>query len=119
MVRSRCFLSGPTKNFSLQNGEKIEGKKWGCLIDKNVLMHLHMGFVRTLLFSLFFFSFLLDVALFFPSSWTLSPIFFFLDLSVHCSYFFFSFAFFCVFFFLVVCHFFCFTWASFLTMVHE
>ena len=30
-----CFLPGPTKNFSPQNGEKTKGRKWGYLMDEN------------------------------------------------------------------------------------
>ena len=52
MVRPRCFLPGPTKKFSPQNGEKTKGRKCGCLMDKNA----HVQFI--------FFFFLLAEILF-------------------------------------------------------
>ena len=52
------------QKFSPQNREKTKERKWGCLMDKNAHMQLHMGFIRTLLFFTFFFSFLLDIASF-------------------------------------------------------
>ena len=61
MVGPKCLLHGPMKMFSPKNGEKTEEKKWGCLMEKNALVYLHMGIVRTLLFFTFFF---LDVASF-------------------------------------------------------
>ena len=49
------------QKFSPQNREKTKERKWGCLMDKNAYVQLHMGFIRTLLFFTFFF----------PSSWKL------------------------------------------------
>ena len=45
------FLLKPTKKFSLQNGEKIEGRKWSCLIDKNTHV-LSLSFFPCLFFVL-------------------------------------------------------------------
>ena len=57
MMGPRYFLFRPTKKFSSQNEEKIEGRKWNCLIDENAHIHSHMSFNRKLLFFTFFFTF--------------------------------------------------------------
>ena len=54
MVEPKCIIPGSTKTFSSQNGEKTEGRKWSCLMDENTHVHLHMGFIRMLLFFTFF-----------------------------------------------------------------
>ena len=79
MVEPRCFLLGPTKKFSPQNGKKIEEKNWtsffgqkfSCATKQRRQAHvqLHMGLSTLLCFIFFFcFSLLLDVDLgiFFP-----------------------------------------------------
>ena len=45
------------KKFSSQIGEKIERRKWGYLIDKNVHVHLHMGNSSNSIFFFFLISF--------------------------------------------------------------
>ena len=65
MVEPRCIIFGHTKKFFPQNEEKTKRIKLSCLMDENAHMHLHMGFIRTLLFfTIFtiFFPFLMDVA---------------------------------------------------------
>ena len=57
MVGPRCIISGPTKMFFPQNKEKTKRRKVCCLMDENAHMHLHMGFIRTLLFFTFFTNF--------------------------------------------------------------
>ena len=71
MIGSRCFLSKPTKIFSLQNLEKTEWKIIFFLIDKNdhvdilqvafIYLFIYFSFPldSTLPFSFFFFSFFL------------------------------------------------------------
>ena len=49
----RCFLPDPTKEFSPQNGEKIEGKNWTSFLDKNANVQLHMALPTLLFFFLF------------------------------------------------------------------
>ena len=89
-----CFLSRLTKNFSLQNWEKIKGRNWTSFLDENTHVQLHMACPRCS-YVLFFFFLLLDVA---SSSFLF--IFFKLGQLVQCSYYFlffsFSFALFCV-----------------------
>ena len=43
MVGPGCFLPRPTKKFPPQNGEKTEGRKGGCLMDKNTYVQVQMG----------------------------------------------------------------------------
>ena len=54
----KSFLPRLTKMFFVQNWEKIEERKWDCLMDENAHVHLHMGFVHIYsINSFFFFSF--------------------------------------------------------------
>ena len=63
-----CFLSWPTKKFSLQNWEKIERKKPMKWASKNILkIHFQVSNVLAFYFFPFIFSsFLIDVDFFFP-----------------------------------------------------
>ena len=68
MIGPECFLFELTKKFSLKNGEKIEGRKRGCLMDKNA----HIQFIFFFLLGMwplslffFFFSFFLFWIFFF------------------------------------------------------
>ena len=68
MVELRCFLPGPTKKFSPQNGEKIEEKNWTSFFGQKFPCAIAHGLVyvtllHTFFFFLFSFSFLLDVNL--------------------------------------------------------
>ena len=90
MVGSRCFLPGPIKKFSLQNGEKTEERNWASFLDENAHVQLHMDFTHVAFLYTFFF--LLDVS-FFPLGRCLPPLlpFFFSLLDVACLFFFLSF----------------------------
>ena len=62
----KSFLPKLTKMFFVQNWEKIEERKWDCLMDENAHVRLHMGFVHIYsLNSFFFFFFHLHVHHFF------------------------------------------------------
>ena len=90
MVGSRCFLPGPTKKFSLQNGEKTEERNWASFLDENAQVQFHMDFTHVAFLHTFF-----PLWRFFFSSWTLpassSSFFFFSLLDVACLFFFLSF----------------------------
>ena len=53
MVGPVYFLSRLTKKFSLQNGEKTEERKSGCLMDENVYGQSSSSFLLLLLFCAF------------------------------------------------------------------
>ena len=69
MVESKCFLPGPTKKFSLQNGEKIEEKNWTSFVGQKfpcasrATQTNPCAIVYVALLHFFCFSFLLDVDL--------------------------------------------------------
>ena len=90
MMGSRCFLPGPIKKFSLQNGEKTEERNWASFLDENAHVQLNMDFTHVAFLHTFFF--LLDVS-FFPLGRCLPPLlpFFFSLLDVACLFFFLSF----------------------------
>ena len=69
MVRPRCFLPEPTKKFSPQNGDKIEGRNWASFLDENAHMQLHMSFIHVAVLHTFFFFFFF----FFPLGHCLPP----------------------------------------------
>ena len=60
MVGPMCFLPGPTKKFSLQNGEKTKERNWASFLDENAHVQLHMDFTHVAFLHTFFF--LLDIA---------------------------------------------------------
>ena len=67
-MEPKCFLPGPTKKFSPQNGEKIEEKNWTSFFGQKFPCAIAHGLVyvtllHTFFFFLFSFSFLLDVNL--------------------------------------------------------
>ena len=67
-MEPKCFLPGPTKMFSPQNGEKIEEKNWTSFFGQKFPCAIAHGLVyvtllHTFFFFLFSFSFLLDVNL--------------------------------------------------------
>ena len=104
------------QKFSPKNREKTKERKWGCLMDKNAHVQLHMGFIRTLLFFTFFFSFLLDIA-------SSSSFFFFWFIeqalsSVRYSYSFFFFFCFLLFFIFYFCFWFRCDFFFFLDMIY-
>ena len=100
----RCFLSGPTKKISLQNGEKTEKRNYASFLDKNAQVQLHLGFIHVHFFQNFFFLFFFSpghcLAFPFLFTWTLpapassssssssSFFFFFLGRAVQSFYFF-------------------------------
>ena len=70
MIGPECFLFELTKKFSLKNGEKIEGRKRDCLMDKNAYIQFIYLFIFFLLgmwplYLFFFFSFFLFWIFFF------------------------------------------------------
>ena len=93
------------KKFSSQIGEKIERRKWGYLIDKNVHVHVHMGNSSNSIFFFFFFNFLF---------WLYVAFFFFFFSLFNCTWFFLLDFYFLInwviVFFLSL---FCFNWLSF------
>ena len=68
-MRPRCFLPEPTKKFSPQNGDKIEGRNWASFLDENAHMQLHMSFIHVAVLHTFFFFFFF----FFPLGYCLPP----------------------------------------------
>ena len=77
MVRPRCFLPKPTKKFSPQNGDKIEGRNWASFLDENAHMQLHMSFIYVVVLHTFFFF------LFFPPGRCLPPLLLFLFFMIY------------------------------------
>ena len=43
IVEPDCFLPGPTKKFSLQNGEKTEERNWASFLDKHAHVQIAHG----------------------------------------------------------------------------
>ena len=124
---TRMFSFGPTKKFSLQNGEKTKGRKWDCLMDKmpisNSIFFLGARHVLTPLFFpfllfIYLFSFL-DVPFFFiiyflscgcDSCFVLFFCFLFFFLTKHDFYFLINWV---IAFFFGCLSLFCFNWPSF------
>ena len=76
MVGSKCFLSWPTKKFSLQNREKTKERNLTLLLDENAHVQLHLyrrcfsshfflsffvSYIACFFFSFFFFLFTFDL----------------------------------------------------------